>query len=91
MLRVCHAFLHVHRSLVVFCWERDVLLTLLYGKFYCVSVTFPCGGLGQVWYLIVLIPELWFLTYSVCCSSSTFSSLGSNLRLWHSQIQNEAQ
>ena len=25
---------------------------------YCVFVTFPCGILGQVWYLIVSIPEL---------------------------------
>ena len=24
----------------------------------CVFVTFPCGILGQVWYLIVLIPDL---------------------------------
>ena len=25
---------------------------------YCDFVTFPCGILGQVWYLIVLIPDL---------------------------------
>ena len=24
----------------------------------CVSVTFPCCALGQVWYLIVSIPDL---------------------------------
>ena len=28
-------------------------------------VTFPCGVLGQVWYLVVLIPDLCSLTYSV--------------------------
>ena len=29
----------------------------------CVFVTFPCGILGQVWYLIVLIPHLCHLSY----------------------------
>ena len=26
--------------------------------FHCVFNTFPCGILGQMWYLIVLIPDL---------------------------------
>ena len=30
---------------------------LLFVMFYCVFVTIPCGILGQVWYLIVSIPE----------------------------------
>ena len=30
----------------------------------CVFVTFPCGILGQVWYLIVSIPDLCHLSYS---------------------------
>ena len=29
----------------------------------CVFVTFACGILGQVWYLIVLIPDLCPLSY----------------------------
>ena len=29
----------------------------------CDFVTYPCGILGQVWYLIVLIPELCRLSY----------------------------
>ena len=29
--------------------------------FYCVSVTFPCGVLAQVWYLILSIPYLYLL------------------------------
>ena len=29
----------------------------------CVFVTFPCGILGQVWYSIVLIPDLCCLSY----------------------------
>ena len=31
--------------------------------FNCVFVTFRCGILGQVWYLIVLIPDLCPLSY----------------------------
>ena len=57
-IRVCLAFLSVHCSLVVICWERANLLTLLFVMFYCVFVTFPCGVLGQMWYLIVSIPDL---------------------------------
>ena len=30
---------------------------LLFVMFNCVFVTFPCGILGQVWYLIVSIPD----------------------------------
>ena len=29
---------------------------------YCEFVTFPCGILGQVWYLIVSIPDLSTIT-----------------------------
>ena len=31
---------------------------LSFVMFNCVFVTFPCGILGQVWYLIVSIPDL---------------------------------
>ena len=30
----------------------------LFVVFTCVFVTFPCGILGQVWYFVVLIPDL---------------------------------
>ena len=33
--------------------------------FSCVFVTFPYGVLGQVWNLIVLIPDLCLLSYFV--------------------------
>ena len=36
---------------------------LLFVMSYCDFVTFPCGILGQVWYLIVLIPDLCRLSY----------------------------
>ena len=51
---VGHAFASVHCCLVVTCWERADLFVM----FNCVFVTLPCGILGQVWYLIVSIPDL---------------------------------
>ena len=59
---VCHAFLSVHCSLVVTCWERANFLALMCDIF-CIFVTFPCGVLDQVWYLLVSIPDLCLLTY----------------------------
>ena len=41
---------------------RSGLLARLYVKFSCVFVSFPCGVQGQVWCLIVLIPDLCILT-----------------------------
>ena len=38
---------------------------LLFVMFNCVFVTFPCGILGQVWHLIVLVPDLCHLSYFV--------------------------
>ena len=57
--------------------SKITLFALQYMNFYlfvmfnCVFVTFPCGILGQVWYLIVLIPDLCRLSYfkSKCCVS----------------------
>ena len=52
----------VYMCLVVTCWERVDLLALV----CCVQLWvchFPIGILGQVWYLIVLIPDLCTLTY----------------------------
>ena len=39
------------------CWERADLLALVYDV--------QCGILGEVWYLIVLIPEFCRLSYFV--------------------------
>ena len=38
----------------------------------CVIVTFPCGNLGQVWCLIVLIPDLCPFYYFIVCHCSIF-------------------
>ena len=59
---VSYAFMSVHCCLVVTCWERVDLLALV-GDVYCIFVTFPCGILGQVWYLIVSFPDLCHLSY----------------------------
>ena len=40
---VCHIVLYVHCSLVLTCWERADLLTLLNAIFPCAFVTFPYG------------------------------------------------
>ena len=50
--------------LVVTCWKRAGLLALV-GDVYCVFVTFSCGILVQVWYLIVLFPDLCRLSYFI--------------------------
>ena len=40
------------------CWERAELLALLCVVFSLWFCYFPYGVLGQVWYLIELIPDL---------------------------------
>ena len=52
----------VYMCLVVTCWERADLLPLVCGVWLWVC-HFPRGILGQVWYLIVSIPDLCTLTY----------------------------
>ena len=66
MFRVYQAFLSVHCSLVVTCWERANLLALVYMMFSCGVVTFSCVVLDQVWHLIASIPDLCLLTYFEC-------------------------
>ena len=47
--------------LVVTCWEKADLLAHVCGV-YLLVCHFPNGILGQVWYLIVSIPDLCTLT-----------------------------
>ena len=60
---LCHFVLSVSCSLVVTCWEMADFLALLYVRFSCVFVTFQYGILGQMWYLVVSIPDLCVLPY----------------------------
>ena len=59
----CHAFLSVHCRLVVTCWERINLLVLFFVMFSCVFVTFPCGVLVQLWFLVVSISDNCLIIY----------------------------
>ena len=59
---VSYAFASVYCCLVFTCWERTDLLALV-GDVHCIFVTFPCGILGQVWFLIVSFPDLCRLSY----------------------------
>ena len=56
------AFTSVHICHVVTCLERADLLAFV-GGIYCIFVTFQCGILGQVRYLIVSFPGLCRLSY----------------------------
>ena len=58
-----HAFASVHCCLVVTYWERASWLMLVVFFFFCIFVIFPCGILGQVWYLIVSFPDICLLFY----------------------------
>ena len=73
---VSHAFVSVHCCLVVTCWERADLLALV-SDVYCIFVTFPCGILGHVWYLIVLFTDLCCLSYfdALCQYQQFFSNV----------------
>ena len=59
---LCYAVVYFPCSLVITCWEMADLLALLC-VISCVFVTFPHGVLGQVWYLIVFIPDPCLLPY----------------------------
>ena len=59
---VYHASASVHCCLVVTSREMADLLALLRDA-YCEFATFLFGILGQVWYLIVLIPDPCCLSY----------------------------
>ena len=63
---LCIVFLMLSRlftyCLMVTCWERADLWALV-GDVYCIFVTFPCGVLGQLWYLTVSFPDLCHLSY----------------------------
>ena len=52
----------VYLCLVVTCWGRASLLALVCGVILWVCFFFA-GILGQVWYFIVSIPDLYTLTY----------------------------
>ena len=59
-------FFMLSRLLIAALWSparKGLTSWLLFVVFNCGYVTFPHGILGQVWYLIVSIPDLCCLSY----------------------------
>ena len=57
----CIVFFMLSRLLIAALWSpagKGLTSWLSFVMLYCMFVTFPFGILGQVWYLIVLIPDL---------------------------------
>ena len=55
--------------------EKGLTSRLLFVMSKCDFVTFPCGILSQVWYLIVMIPDLCrFLTLKAKTSNVSLSA-----------------
>ena len=61
-LCLVYAFPSIHCYLVVTWWERADLMAIVCDVLFCYC-QFPCGILGQVWYLIESIPDLCLLSY----------------------------
>ena len=63
---LCLAFFMLSRLFIAALWSstgKCLTSWLLFVMVNCVFVTFPCVVLGQVWYLIVSIPDLCSLSY----------------------------
>ena len=56
---LCPVFVILSRLFIANLWSPagKGLTSSLVGDVYCILVTFPCGILGQVMYLIVSIPD----------------------------------
>ena len=64
LFHLCHIAISVSCNVGVSCLEKADPLALLYVMFNCVCVTVPYSVLGQVWYLIVSVPDICLLSYS---------------------------
>ena len=63
---ICLVFFTLSCLFIAALWSTaGIVMTswLLFVMFNYVFVTFPCGILGQVWYLILSIPDLCLLSY----------------------------
>ena len=68
MLFFLRVFVMLSRLFIAGLWSsvgKGLTSWLLFVMFNCVFVTFPCGILGQSWYLIYSIPDLCRLSYFV--------------------------
>ena len=65
---LCLVFVTLSRLFIAALWSpagKGLASLLLLVMSNCDFVTFQCGILGQVWYLIVLIPDLCRLSYII--------------------------
>ena len=63
---LCLVFVMLSRLFVAALWSpagEGLTSWLSFVMFNCVFVILPCGILGQVWFLIVLIPDLCYRSY----------------------------
>ena len=63
---LCLVFFMLSRLFIAALWSparKGLISWLLFMMFNCVFVTFSCGIPGQVWYLVVGIPDLCRLSY----------------------------
>ena len=71
---LCLVFVMHSRLFIPALWSptgKGLTSWLLFVMSNCDFVTFPCGILGQVWYLFVLIPDLCRLSYFVETNKSS--------------------
>ena len=65
---LCLVFVILSRLFIAALWSpegKGLTSWLLFGILIVISVTFPLGILGQVWYMIVSIPDPYCLSYLV--------------------------
>ena len=63
---LCLVFVMLSCLFIAAMWSpagKGLTSWLSFVMFKCVFVTFPCGILGQVWYLIISISDLCHLSY----------------------------
>ena len=75
---LCLVFVMLLRLFVAALWShggKGLTSRLLFVMFNCVFVTFPCGILGQVWYLIVSIHDQYAFLTLMLPGSNVFSFL----------------
>ena len=66
LCNLCLVFVMLSRLFIAALWSpawKGLTSWLLFVLFNCVFETFPCVILGQVWYLIVTVPDLCHLSY----------------------------
>ena len=65
---LCPVFVMLSGLFIAVLWSpagKALTSWLSFVMLICIFVTVPCGILGQVWYMIVSIPDLFRLSYFV--------------------------